>query len=770
MRIFDAEDKWHPLDGKFDPNGCIIDIEKRPVDTLLHITSSFIRRAAIGDLRFDQRLKIGEDAVFVNALILKYGKFGALREAVHMYRRRKSETSAVQTKHLQKDWYLVSPELFYGKLVELSEKQYQCVVPYIQSLLFYDIAYRLHTFLPENVLTETEEQQYKVSLQKYIGMISDEIIMKSKNHVPEIRLYMLQLKYAEQSEKGYMGNGELFRGLFAAHILSWKRSVVFSLIHYNEKEKTLYIRGKIRSIILQMFGENMESYICVNEDQIKVPMRMTEIQSDTYDMMQEKILLYTEFEAEIPLNQKKIWFHPCVCIQGMEFALGYGYGKFAHISKNANSYAVIGNYLMYASGTDICLDEPKHMLLAHMRKEKVYQETLRHRPERIPMAKERLKAMRFGFFNKKKIWLISDREFVANDNGEHFFRYLNGEGKKYIPGVRPVFVISETCPDYARMKQYGEVVSYESEKYRILFLNADKIISSSGNDMVFNAYGKKRGWMSDLYKFQYVFLQHGIIKDDLSDWLRKLNKNISMFVTSAKGEYDSIVQGTYGYTEKEVKLVGLARFDNLTKLPYKKQKRILVLPTWRSAISESYDSITSESIYFDGFKDTEYFKFYNALINHPRLLEVMRRKGYTGVFGLHPVHAKQAVDYQANDVFSVNDGYLDYQREFVENSMMVTDYSSTVMDFVYLKKPVIYTQFDKEEFFESHTYSEGYFDYERDGFGPVCYDLESTVDAMVRMIENDCQLEPEYEKRVENFFAYTDNQNCKRTLDAILAL
>lgn len=41
---------------------------------------------------------------------------------------------------------------------------------------------------------------------------------------------------------------------------------------------------------------------------------------------------------------------------------------------------------------------------------------------------------------------------------------------------------------------------------------------------------------------------------------------------------------------------------------------------------------------------------------------------------------------------------------------------------------------------------------------------------MVRMIENDCQLEPQYEKRVENFFAYTDDQNCKRTLDAIQSL
>ena len=359
---------------------------------------------------------------------------------------------------------------------------------------------------------------------------------------------------------------------------------------------------------------------------------------------------------------------------------------------------------------------------------------------------------------------------MANDNGEHLFRYLNGEGKKLIPGIRPVFVISENCPDFKRMQQYGEVVSYESEKYRILFLNADKIISSSGNDMVFNAYGKKRKWMADMYKFQFVFLQHGIIKDDMSGWLRRLNKNIAMFVTSVKGEYDSIVNGDYGYSEKQVKMVGLARFDNLLKLPYKKEKRILILPTWRNSIKESFDTITSESIYFDGFKDTAYFRFYNDLINDPRLLDCMRRCGYTGVFGLHPVHAKQAVDYQGNDVISVHSGYLDYQKEFAVNSMMVTDYSSSVMDFAYLKKPVVYAQFDREEFFASHTYTEGYFDYERDGFGPVCYDLDSTVEAMIRMIENDCKLEPEYEERINSFFAYTDDQNCRRTVEAILNL
>lgn len=774
MRLFDAIERWHPLDGKFNVGGCVIDISQRPEDTLLHITSSFIRREAIGDLRFDTELKIGEDAVFVNTLILRNGKFGALREAVHMYRKRRGETSAVQTKHLQKDWYLVSPQRFYGKLVEESELQYHEVVPYIQALLFYDIGFRLRTPIPEDILSGEEEQQYLDMLRSYLEKIDNSVIMSAKNHAQEVRLYMLEMKYGckvHEIRAGKAG-GEMawFMGLFASSILSWDTSFVYTLISYDPKKKAIHVSGKIRNIVMRLFGNSAELYLSVNKGSQLIKPEFTELVHDKFHFLDGDEPLYTQIEMDIPLKRKKLVVKPCLKVDGIEYPLGFCFGKFAHISAHDNSYAVMGSHVMYREGDALCLYRPKHRRLYLAKMEKAYQETLRHRPERIPMAKERLKAMRFGLFHKKKIWLISDREFVANDNGEHFFRYLNGEGKKYIPGIRPIFVISENCPDYARMKQYGEVVSYESEKYRILFLNADKIISSSGNDMVFNPYGKKRGWMADLYKFQYVFLQHGIIKDDLSDWLRKLNKNISMFVTSAKGEYDSIVNGAYGYTEKEVKLVGLCRFDNLTKLPYQKQKRILVLPTWRSAIRESYDSVTSESIYFDGFKDTEYFKFYNDLINHPRLLDVMRRKGYTGVFGIHPVHAKQTVDYQANDVFSVNDGYLDYQREFVENSMMVTDYSSTVMDFVYLKKPVVYAQFDKEEFFDSHTYSEGYFDYERDGFGPVCYDLESTVDAMVRMIENDCQLEPQYEKRVENFFAYTDDQNCKRTLDAIQSL
>ena len=83
---------------------------------------------------------------------------------------------------------------------------------------------------------------------------------------------------------------------------------------------------------------------------------------------------------------------------------------------------------------------------------------------------------------------------------------------------------------------------------------------------------------------------------------------------------------------------------------------------------------------------------------------------------------------------------------------------------------IVYCQFDKEEFFEGHSYSKGYFSYEDNGFGPVCYELDTTVDAIIREIENDCKNSEEYIKRIEDFYEYFDTKSCKRVYEAIRAL
>jgi len=208
-------------------------------------------------------------------------------------------------------------------------------------------------------------------------------------------------------------------------------------------------------------------------------------------------------------------------------------------------------------------------------------------------------------------------------------------------------------------------------------------------------------------------------------------------------------------------ITGLARFDALYNDP---KKQLLILPTWRRAYRQCYDEKTS-SIYYEGFKSTDFFKFYNGLITDERLLKVMREKGYTGLFCLHPIFAKQSAHFASNDVFEINEGFVDYNKAFAESSLMVTDYSTIAFDFAFLNKPIVYTQFDREEFYENQIYDEC-FDYENEGFGPICEDLESAVNELVRIIENDCK--NDYLDRVDKFFVYHDQNNAKRILEAVL--
>ena len=137
---------------------------------------------------------------------------------------------------------------------------------------------------------------------------------------------------------------------------------------------------------------------------------------------------------------------------------------------------------------------------------------------------------------------------------------------------------------------------------------------------------------------------------------------------------------------------------------------------------------------------------------------------------MHPNHMKQTRDFAGNDTISVWEGIVPFSRVFSESSLLVTDYSSVAIDFAYLGKPVIYAQFDKEKFFDTHTYVQGYYDYMEDGFGPVCYDYNSTVECMINILESGC-VEPDlYRKRVDKFFAFRDNNNCRRIYEEISKL
>lgn len=364
---------------------------------------------------------------------------------------------------------------------------------------------------------------------------------------------------------------------------------------------------------------------------------------------------------------------------------------------------------------------------------------------------------------EKQIWLISDRTTRGDDNGEVMFRYMCANPD---PTVEPYFVINKDTPDYKEMKKLGKVVEPLSWEHKMLFLLNEFSLSSQANKPVINPFGKLEYLYRDLmYNKKLVFLQHGVTKDNQSKWLNKYNRNLFGFIVSTKPEYDSVFEYDYYYSEKYVWLTGMPRYDRLT---HDEKKYITIMPTWRKSLSAG----TNEKGVWElgeEFSSSEYFNFYNELLNNERLLTAAAKFGYKVCFMPHPNTIDGLHFFTHDERVMFMDNTFSYKDVFAQTDLMVTDYSSVAFDFAYLRKPIVYAQFDKEDFFNGeHSYTEGYFDYERDGFGEVEYTLDDVVDKIIEYMKNGCKMKDEYKERIDNTFSFSD-QNCsKRVYDMII--
>ena len=106
------------------------------------------------------------------------------------------------------------------------------------------------------------------------------------------------------------------------------------------------------------------------------------------------------------------------------------------------------------------------------------------------------------------------------------------------------------------------------------------------------------------------------------------------------------------------------------------------------------------------------------------------------------------------------------QKNLIEADILITDYSSVFFDFAYMGKPVFYYQFDSEEYRAGH-YQEGYFSYEKDGFGPVLRTEKDLCSKLLSCLEQNGRAEALYAQRIQKFFEIRDDRNCERNFKAI---
>ncbi|MBR2732567.1 MAG: CDP-glycerol glycerophosphotransferase family protein [Clostridia bacterium] len=355
-------------------------------------------------------------------------------------------------------------------------------------------------------------------------------------------------------------------------------------------------------------------------------------------------------------------------------------------------------------------------------------------------------------YGGKHIWLVEERPNQAQDNGYHFFKYLN----TCRPDRRCYYAITKDSPKYQTVADLGDVVPYGSFRNWMLLFGCEAILTTHiWSTVPIDIWRFKEFILKHRPKAQkLVFLQHGVLYADIPS-LYSERTGADLFICSAKPEYDYVMEH-YHYKRNEVVFTGLARYDALHDFTVKKQ--ILIMPTWRTWLQNLGD----------GLKDSKYFRQWNQVITDSEFLKAAKNAGYCILFYPHPNMQRYRDCFVSKDEsLIIADEYkYEIQTLLKESALLITDFSSVFFDFAYMRKPMLFFHFDKDRYAIEH-YQKGYFDHERDGFGKVAYTARELVADFEEILAQGVTLSEEYSRRIDRFFPMYDQKNCERICQAV---
>ena len=364
----------------------------------------------------------------------------------------------------------------------------------------------------------------------------------------------------------------------------------------------------------------------------------------------------------------------------------------------------------------------------------------------------------FGlFYMKSKIWLIHEKySETAQDNSFSFFKYCYHNQ----PQKKVYFVIKKESKDYQHTKLYqNRVVHFMSIKHLFLILVSNRIVSSESKGHGF-AWRVSHGLIKPhLNQKRFIFLQHGVLGLKKIDNTFKANgfNHADLFVASSDFE-KKIINEYLGYSLKNIKVTGLARWDELERRNLL-GKEILCLPTWRNWLEE---------VEKEEFLQSDYYRQYYQLITSPELKGYLKQNNIILNFYLHPKFIQFAelfMDNQGEHIKIIEFGQETISSLIRKTDLLITDYSSVAWEYYYLDKPVLFFQFDRGKY---ETLQGSYMNLETDLFGKSTTSVNGLINLLDGAIGSTAKTSIDGYKSKSKYFKYVDRNNCKRIFQYIL--
>ncbi|WP_111718554.1 CDP-glycerol glycerophosphotransferase family protein [Homoserinimonas sp. OAct 916] len=729
----------HPTSFRFRLGNSTTNLIGKPNFIHGNAVMSFFKREVIqnNELKFDEKLRSRfEDGNFISRYLLAAPApvIGLVSEAHYFYRQRSDGSSTVQNSKADSRSYTDVPKSGYLNALLAAQQSAGEVPRWLQTLVIYDILwmFKSDSVNPSGARSQAPEvlAAFHRTLEEVMDHIEPEVVLGFD--MMRVPLWMKEALAYGYSEERYLGN--VYVGPTDAD-----RNLLQIRYRYTgtQPREDIYVRGELveprfaKTQLRRTIGHDVikERRLWVTSlgvirfelDGKPQPLLTKEVDSSNFKFRRSQVL-----EAEA--NQ---------AVRGIPPRFQKVHGRMSsHLARATKNWAKKqAQRFELANIQDVFLGI-----------------TLRQ----VWIRRRYLDA-----------WVLMDKDNEANDSAEQLYRWIR-ENKS---DTKIWYVLRRDSPDWSRLSRDGfKLIEFGSYRWRLLLLSAAHVISSHvdhyiSNPLPASRYGKPQ--------WKLTFLQHGIIKGDLSHWLN--GKNIDLFATSTQAEHDYI-SGTspFRFGPREVKLTGLPRHDALLEkssgIAAGEINQIVIAPTWRQYLVGAGKKTITDRELNPNFASSEFAHQWKSLLHSEGLRDYARRNDLKIVFLPHPNIQPYLSSFDVpDDVVVQKYGDNDIQDIICRSSVMITDYSSQAFNMAYLGRPVVYFQFDKEIYEAEHTEGKAYYDYETDGFGPVVSTCDEVVNSL-HTLENNPSAKREFVARTLKTFPVKDGKNSERVFNAIRQL
>lgn len=760
VNFFGVWNREHFLNYKFEESKSdFIDLNKHPDFFQCFTHSSFIKKDAIKDLEFDTELIHFEDAVFINKIIMEKMKYGIVKDTSYLYRKEYNSSAITSNSVFRKEYYTNRFKYGHLELIKYSLKKFGEVFKFIQNIIIYDLRWLVeiqdfHERLEEIFDNPKELDEFYMCFDEVLSYLDIDLIRNHKVIPSHVKSFLIYLKNKDfhvvsrpKRNKVFLKSNDLILNKIHNHkihldIVDLKKGflnisgsfVSLCDLDFIRIEAEKIINGK-KIIYEAEYYDYKETYrttikLCsipwkfyYNFD-IKIPIHDDEVSKVSLNVIHEENGIVTSFRGKLKFRQ------------------------YADITEQSY-YTVRDNKILSCMDNFLFIEDYSTSKILKKEAKTILNIIKDHRGYFLNAVLYRLTySFLFVLMKNKNIWILMDRPNQSGDNAEHLFHHII----KQNDGIDKYFMIEKDSIDYKRLKkQYNnKIVKYGSIKHKLLHLFAKKVVSSHPDELYlepFRLFNPK--YYRGLITSEIYFLQHGVPKYAMPNWLRKYDHNLSLITAVSEVDYKSYLK-CYNFDEEIIQILGYPRFDNLTNENMKKQ--IVIIFSWRNFINNEHILL-----------DSEYYERLNSLINNEKLINHAKEKGYEIIFKLHP-RLVEYIEFFDKNEYVTFDEVTRYHDLICDSALMVTDYSSVAFDFAYLKKPVIYYQYGDDYHFDVET---SFFDEEKYGFGDIFDDEEELVDKIIYYMDNDCTSEDKFKNHVDAFYKFNDKNNSKRCYEWI---